>query len=524
MFSPHECSDDDKVTFLEDIELGDFESVKSFVLNKPNTREIYTERGESAVKFALLKNRLECYEILLSNGFELGPDEDLKEIIEELKRGRTLRRQRKLEEQILEIHFRCCKKLKPEHLRVLESITRISHNTPDGESQFYGKRIVKVFEALDEIEMIQPILKTVASSKVCEIILDVTCESVKNVDPAASDNVTGVTYADYDRIVVGARGLLNAKAEGEHFHDVLGTLAHELCHYAMHLVYKNERKPYLVGDYEREEEFNEVVKKCRENLNDEFVIRSVFDCYRPEKWHTELIVRVPHLLALYSDEFPDKLDEAQNNFSELFSFYENTTFVDLEAEYPKIEARLKVKELNDLCGVLAELKNSDISMTNESLETLNLEFSEINRILLFCSNSAQLTLVSIHQKLRACQNYESQNVFVKLQSLNNEKILQLVVEALKFCIQPTIIIDCRNQTRENVKMFWEKFQTNEKIIFVTEEISIFESDCENPSETCITHLWANLTIESQEVLMFNEVIFQGAKMPLAFVLENLTGI
>jgi predicted SprT family Zn-dependent metalloprotease len=46
------------------------------------------------------------------------------------------------------------------------------------------------------------------------------------------------------QIAIAAKKLLNHETE----HWVLGALAHELCHFAMHLLHQNDAKPYAKED------------------------------------------------------------------------------------------------------------------------------------------------------------------------------------------------------------------------------------------------------------------------------------
>lgn len=180
----------------------ELEVLKIYKEKYPKDRRGFNRQFESALKISLLSNRLESYELLLQNGFELGSHEDLNAILDKLGRkrdsdGKLLKTQkvRLMEEKLLKIHKRCSKDSRMKHLQVLESMTKLSHNTPDCDKnlrKMYSNKIMEAYGTLNEIKCIEPILRVVASSKVCEIIFDFTRNSVDKVDPTANESVMGV--------------------------------------------------------------------------------------------------------------------------------------------------------------------------------------------------------------------------------------------------------------------------------------------------------------------------------------------
>ena len=117
------------------------------------------------------------------------------------------------------------------------------------------------------------------------------------------ENLTssGTTYLFEKLIFVGAR-CSNKKEEQQ----VKGVLAHELCHYAMKLVFYNNEKPYYKNNTDMKERFEKIVEDIKKNsiwLNDECngIISAVFNEYSNEEFHQELIVTVVHILAAFDD-------------------------------------------------------------------------------------------------------------------------------------------------------------------------------------------------------------------------------
>jgi hypothetical protein len=90
------------------------------------------------------------------------------------------------------------------------------------------------------------------------------------------------------------------------------------------LIYHNHAKPYFQDDRSSQREFKKVDKECQKNKDNEEFIEMVYGSYAEKVHHAELIVRVPHLIALYQNQ-PGKLDEVTSYFPKLFDYYEKHT-------------------------------------------------------------------------------------------------------------------------------------------------------------------------------------------------------
>jgi hypothetical protein len=133
---------------------------------------------------------------------------------------------------------------------------------------------------------------------------------------------------------VGAKGLLMEATRSE----VLGYLAKEFCHNAIHFAFDNGCKPYkrkqamTVGmDYFRMwNQYNCVSAHTKYALN--------------ERWYSgklaELILVAPQLLAQYSND-EEMFEHVRGTHKDLFSFYEQNVLPEVES------AREKVKKSTD---------------------------------------------------------------------------------------------------------------------------------------------------------------------------------
>lgn len=164
----------------------------------------------------------------------------------------------------------------------------LSHDAPDVKDKM--KLVQRAYKALNDDNLIKIILMVVATSKKFKIIFDLKRDSVHVTDPTTSTNVQGIFYL-FGRIYIGARQLLDETTSCE----TLAVMAHELCHFAMKLVYGNKANPYKINDLTTKEEFEKISQICQENEGNEEVIDSVFHHYPERMHHGELIVRVVHL-------------------------------------------------------------------------------------------------------------------------------------------------------------------------------------------------------------------------------------
>ena len=297
--------------------------------SNPNRRHFYNKNNQSVLKVALEKKLYNMYEILLSNDISFGPHEHFARVFAGLSESdKTVLR---------EIHFRCSKDLPEHHMNVLMMNTSISHD--DMEKEGKEELILRAYRFLNKNPNLNPILKVVAASKRFDIIFDFKRNSVAAVDPTAPPDMRGSFYINR-KICVGAKQLLDPSTE----HETFGTLAHELCHYAINLTFKNFAKPYTKKDQQSKQEFKEIFEFCKENPGKDEVIDFAFK-ESPSVRKAELIVRAAHLIALYDNQ-PEKLAELQDIYTGLFSYHTEKVIPAMMNAIPSIrrKADVEIKE------------------------------------------------------------------------------------------------------------------------------------------------------------------------------------
>lgn len=275
-------------TFLlhQHITAGDYELVKSFLKQHLLDKHFYDKFEQSAAAVALQCNRLSIYELLIENNVLLGPHEQIELIVADRETKIKLR----------DIHRSYSKDPNEKHLKILAANSRISHEDSKADRREFLEIISEAFEDLNELQLLRPILQVVSTVKKLLITFDFKRSSVERLDPCLNKHIAGVTYSTDDCISIGASELvadqeLSSQDNEERRCKVLGTLIHELCHYAIDKLNQNACKPYRTDEYETEQEFSAITNKCEIKKSVDVVIKNVFDFYPVEKHHVELIVR-----------------------------------------------------------------------------------------------------------------------------------------------------------------------------------------------------------------------------------------
>lgn len=226
--------------------------------------------------------------------------------------------------------------LTDQHINLLMSKSCCGHDVIEDDST--REHVLNAYKFLSSDPLLSPILHIVASSTKIKSVFDFNRDSVHMVDPTVSSETKGMFYLS-GRVYIGAKQLLDESTKIE----VYATLAHEFCHYAVDLIYGNFAKPYAKNDTKTREKFEKISQKCKLQVGIEEYIDIVYNYYPPEMHHAELIVRVPHLIALYSHD-PERLKLIRETFKELFEFYEKKINPEMQKAWSKIEAHDQLKE------------------------------------------------------------------------------------------------------------------------------------------------------------------------------------
>ncbi|XP_070506418.1 uncharacterized protein [Chironomus tepperi] len=310
-------------SFHDSIIDNDKLKAKEVIDKFPNQRYFYNSSNESALKIAVINNSIQMYEFLLSKKIMFGPHEESKDFFQQL--SDTSKR------AIREIHNKYTQHSPEKHLNILLANSFICHDDPSAQEKM--DIVQSAYKNLNSFNSVRILLMIVAASKNFKIIFDFNRESVSVADPTVNSHTQGLFYP-MGRIYIGAKQLLDEATK----YETLSNLAHELCHFAINLTYCNRANPYKRSDHQTIDNFEDISDHCLSNYGKDIIVDMVYDCYPPDMYHAELIVRVVHLIIYYQNQ-PEKLSLAREIYRPLFDFYEKKVVPEMESAISEVENR-----------------------------------------------------------------------------------------------------------------------------------------------------------------------------------------
>jgi ankyrin repeat protein len=293
---------------------GNTEEIENIIKENPDLRYFYNYHNQSASSEAIYNKKFKVYELLMARNLNFSIWEELDEITE----GFTNDEKR----EIREIHFNNKKHVAEKHIQVLMSKSFVGHDDFDVQDKL--DHVMRAFKTLNGFVFIQILLKIAAMLHDLHIIFDFNRDSVEYLDPTQDRSTLGLFYFN-GRIYVGAKQLLDPQRE----HEVFATIAHELCHFVLFIVFGKHARPYKENETAIAAEFETISQECEAKKDKDKIVGHVYSSYPIEEQHAELIVRVPHFFAHYSNQ-PDMITKRNTEFKSLFDFYESKVVPQLE--------------------------------------------------------------------------------------------------------------------------------------------------------------------------------------------------
>jgi hypothetical protein len=232
--------------------------------------------------------------------------------------------------------------------------------------------------------------------------------------------------------------------------------------------------------------------------------------YPEAQRHAELIVRVPHLLALYKNN-RDQLEQCKKIFPELFDFFNEKVLKELKAELPLMLVKQETMELNHWLGVIQPLIHIDLKLKSENLR---IDLDAKTSILLVISNCVKLTVKAIHQQIQRDTKVkvESFMIFARIKSLRNEKLRDLILKAFGLSTKPTVVFECEvDDSLDDLMKVLSSFGAKERLIFVVKDESFVNKKFRKVE---VKHKWEDFPPETHEILWKFNVNFQGFEVKL----------
>lgn len=503
---------EDRKYFHEYIKREKLEQVQKFFERNPAIKFGYNSKNQSAIMTAVQSKSLEIYSFLRSKGFQ---ETSLK------FRSLWFKLSVKEKQTIRQFNLQYFQKPVNLHIMDLLSHSRLGF----GNDPKNVKMIENLYESVDEIEEVQPILKTVANSKASDIIFDFNSDSVHEMDATKTINEKGTTYYESGRIYIGA------KSKTCDTSGVQGTLVHEMSHHALFLTYDNKAMPFRIDDEMRENEFRKITKTYKKIFldkkeidDDESTIARAFkrNELKPSDVEVaELAVRVPHLYAKLKNN-PVKLKEIKIKYPEIFNFHQNFVIKDMQNDYPVMKAQRKIQELNRMLKVYDKLQRFKIVCAHDKMKHVE----EIEIIRKNCEKVAIITnvpwvaLANFHQNLtyENPENVDKSNIFVEIDQLSDSIYYDMIKEAFFSEELPTIfVIDSRENSGKTsaFSKLPATLNITDRIILIAQE-DFDDFDYKFKTD----YNWEDLHEKSREEILNREINFQGNSVKLFKIISK----
>ncbi|XP_076377912.1 uncharacterized protein LOC143259463 [Megalopta genalis] len=506
----------------EQIKENHLEDIKVYTDTISESKLCLNSESQSAMFTAIEKKRFEIFAFLKSAGF-MFKNEDEKECINKLSQGEKDTLKTEMISKFPQID--------QGHILYLTSKSR-------SEKPVDKELIEKLYRSLDAIPEVSIILKVIQYIDCLDIIFDFDNDNISNINPTASESTKGTTdYKD-------GRIYLAAKIEEN---KLLGTLAQELTHLAIYILYKNDCNPYdnnlencekrafetitaNIKDYTKD-----IVKEMHSNTEDSPLITLARAFTYPEdEQQSELIVSIPHILARYHDEGRRWLLNTNKEIKSLFEYYTDQAKGGIAYRCKEfiensflIKPRNSVQVLNEYLGEMNNIIKYEIHFENPIDLDNFLRSNE--QVFLLKTENTLLSILSIYESLTIeNRNYPIRDcLFLKFNSYmeKGDKINHLYYSAAgkMLCIRYPYDSD-KERLSDVLKalntLLEEK--SDRKVVFIIPESKIeefhemkrvFTNKCYKEA-TDRKFTLNDLTEESQQKLLEREVVLQGAKINL----------
>lgn len=308
-----------------------------FIKKYPKIKKAYNISNKSALTFAIEEKKPKIVEYLQNKQFSIGHNKIHPGFM--IRKKHTSGSYTSGFKPIAKSHF----------YHLIKRMKCIPH--PLYDESHYWPSVSEILNNLEIIEKDCCIMKALKRTKNIIIIFDFTRMDVSGIRRGAPLNADGLFDPDW-RVVSVAAADYNINID-----RISGVLAHELTHYVMQLIFRNNCKPYYsseddISKSDFETVFNElqVFLSNKQNPGDSvnFVMWIVFNesgidskGYNIAQKHAELIVRVPHLLALCKN--PPQLNDLnliRNNYGKnLFEYFKTHTLPQIEGYSKGVQSR-----------------------------------------------------------------------------------------------------------------------------------------------------------------------------------------
>lgn len=405
------------------------------------------------------------------------------------------------------------------HILFILSKTRLAQKYDDNKEKEYFEEIEGYLNEMNDVKEIVPMMKVMEYSKLSSIVFDFKNDSISECDPLSDKSAAGATNYKAGIIFIAAKASRN---------ETLGTLIHEITHYALQTLFENNCKPYDANDNVTRIKFKKIVEEYKlwpESDHNSIVRKVFYTRYKPDVFAAELIVRVPQMMVQNRNS-GRCLEADREKYKKLFGFYNELVE---RIGKPSAFARLReIQQVNDQLGHYTQLK----ALANE--KTVEVDSSNSYTIKLVVSEVTKLAFGSIYTSLK---NYLEKERIVKgtcivasVSDFGNTYYREVFETIASTPTVSTFVIRFKFvETEESATNFFRftskrginaryliacnKIQANfikENYKTLTHEIVVEE----------INHNWDCLFDETKNKFMESKILFQGMSINLTQILTS----
>lgn len=139
----------------------DVENILIFIEQNP-FEKVVISNGDSAISSSLKCGSLDIYELLVSHGFKLAPEEKFNEILNFFDKNEDVKSEMK--QKLRDIHRKYMIESSLKHLYKLNLMSKLAPTTKEGNRRQYDKIIAETFEELNKNPENETLLKYVSTA------------------------------------------------------------------------------------------------------------------------------------------------------------------------------------------------------------------------------------------------------------------------------------------------------------------------------------------------------------------------
>lgn len=339
-----------RLEIIQALKEGDLSKVEEMLRTERLTHSFLSIENESAPYIAFVNNKFEIYAMLRSRGFALLDSEKSSINVDVLRDSEiSLLRQAM-------IAF--TNKHAYSSINYLMSRTKIFQLGND-----LFEQVLSTYKTLSNIPEVLAIFEVLEYSNApLDIIYDFEKDNVEEISGGlGSTKAAGVCQFKAGYIFIG--GKVDTR-------ELLGTIAHELTHQAIYLLYKNDCKPFDKSDSNAINKLSSARDQAYYFSKDPIVTR-VFTAYKDTDHDAEIIVRVPHILAKYG--YKNGHEPLENEAPLLIQFYQN--FIVTKSK--EFVEQVRNRGLTGDVSLETKMVLSDYSKESTSFKKLYLSYDDL---------------------------------------------------------------------------------------------------------------------------------------------------